>query len=98
MQLNFQIHGGSSGIGTFAIQIAKHLGIRVFITAGTIVYRENLHCMKKYHIVAWNADTYTHIYGNHEETSWHVCIDHPLQYILGTKIFIVFHLIITQFW
>ncbi|KAG6520096.1 hypothetical protein ZIOFF_017127 [Zingiber officinale] len=30
-----QIHGGSSGIGTFAIQIAKHLGIRVFVTAGT---------------------------------------------------------------
>ncbi|KAG6517551.1 quinone oxidoreductase PIG3-like [Zingiber officinale] len=29
------IHGGSSGIGTFAIQIAKHLGIRVFATAGT---------------------------------------------------------------
>ena len=29
-----QIHGGSSGIGTFAIQIAKHLGIKVFVTAG----------------------------------------------------------------
>ncbi|KAL5976215.1 hypothetical protein ACLOJK_020545 [Asimina triloba] len=31
----FLIHGGSSGIGTFAIQIAKHLGIRVFVTAGS---------------------------------------------------------------
>ena len=31
---NLQIHGGSSGIGTFAIQIAKHLGIKVFVTAG----------------------------------------------------------------
>jgi len=30
-----QIHGGSSGIGTFAIQIAKHLGIKVFVTAGS---------------------------------------------------------------
>ncbi|CAI0407296.1 unnamed protein product [Linum tenue] len=29
------VHGGSSGIGTFAIQIAKHLGIRVLITAGS---------------------------------------------------------------
>ncbi|RLN09606.1 hypothetical protein C2845_PM11G22570 [Panicum miliaceum] len=29
------IHGGSSGIGTFAIQIAKHLGIKVFVTAGS---------------------------------------------------------------
>jgi hypothetical protein len=29
-----QVHGGSSGIGTFAIQIAKHLGIKVFVTAG----------------------------------------------------------------
>ncbi|WOL18810.1 quinone oxidoreductase PIG3 [Canna indica] len=31
----FLVHGGSSGIGTFAIQIAKHLGIRVFVTAGS---------------------------------------------------------------
>jgi NADPH:quinone reductase-like Zn-dependent oxidoreductase len=30
----FLIHGGSSGIGTFAIQIAKHLGVKVFVTAG----------------------------------------------------------------
>ncbi|CAL1397861.1 unnamed protein product [Linum trigynum] len=29
------VHGGSSGIGTFAIQIAQHIGIRVFITAGS---------------------------------------------------------------
>ncbi|KAG9452737.1 hypothetical protein H6P81_005641 [Aristolochia fimbriata] len=28
------VHGGSSGIGTFAIQIAKHVGVRVFVTAG----------------------------------------------------------------
>ncbi|WNZ55176.1 NAD(P)H-quinone oxidoreductase [Microbulbifer sp. MKSA007] len=29
------IHGGSSGIGTTAIQLAHHLGARVFTTAGT---------------------------------------------------------------
>ncbi|XP_027356793.1 quinone oxidoreductase PIG3 isoform X1 [Abrus precatorius] len=29
------IHGGSSGIGTFAIQIAKYIGARVFVTAGS---------------------------------------------------------------
>lgn len=29
------IHGGSSGIGTHAIQVAKALGVRVAITAGT---------------------------------------------------------------
>ena len=29
------IHGGTSGIGTTAIQIAKALGVRVFATAGT---------------------------------------------------------------
>jgi NADPH2:quinone reductase len=29
-----QIHGGGSGIGTFAIQIAKAKDVKVFITAG----------------------------------------------------------------
>jgi NADPH:quinone reductase-like Zn-dependent oxidoreductase len=29
------VHGGSSGIGTTAIQLAKHLGAVVFTTAGT---------------------------------------------------------------
>ncbi|KAM3362430.1 quinone oxidoreductase PIG3 [Capsicum galapagoense] len=29
------LHGGSSGIGTFAVQMAKCLGIKVFITAGS---------------------------------------------------------------
>ncbi|WVZ73238.1 hypothetical protein U9M48_021567 [Paspalum notatum var. saurae] len=32
---SFLIHGGSSGIGTFAIQIAKYLGNKVFVTAGS---------------------------------------------------------------
>nr|CAD1832163.1 unnamed protein product [Ananas comosus var. bracteatus] len=32
---------GSSGIGTFAIQIAKHLGIRVFVTAGLTLLNSN---------------------------------------------------------
>ncbi|XP_020220291.1 quinone oxidoreductase PIG3 [Cajanus cajan] len=32
---SFLIHGGSSGIGTFAIQIAKYRGARVFVTAGS---------------------------------------------------------------
>lgn len=31
----FLIHGGSSGIGTFAIQIAKYRGVKVFVTAGS---------------------------------------------------------------
>ena len=31
----FLVHGGSSGIGTTAIQIAKALGARVFVTAGS---------------------------------------------------------------
>ncbi|TVU30679.1 hypothetical protein EJB05_22313 [Eragrostis curvula] len=39
---SFLIHGGSSGIGTFAIQIAKHLGIKVFVTAGVDVILDNI--------------------------------------------------------
>lgn len=31
----FLVHGGSSGIGATAIQIAKHVGARVFATAGS---------------------------------------------------------------
>ena len=31
----FLIHGGSSGIGTTAIQLAAHFGARVFVTAGS---------------------------------------------------------------
>ena len=31
----FLIHGGSSGIGTTAIQVAHHFGARVFVTAGS---------------------------------------------------------------
>uniref|UniRef100_A0A6N2KXM8 Enoyl reductase (ER) domain-containing protein n=1 Tax=Salix viminalis TaxID=40686 RepID=A0A6N2KXM8_SALVM len=31
----FLVHGGPSGIGTFAIQIAKHQGAKVFVTAGS---------------------------------------------------------------
>ncbi|KAL2341946.1 hypothetical protein Fmac_009886 [Flemingia macrophylla] len=32
---SFLVHGGSSGIGTFAIQIAKYREARVFVTAGS---------------------------------------------------------------
>lgn len=32
----FLIHGGGSGIGTFAIQLAKHLGATVAVTAGSV--------------------------------------------------------------
>jgi putative PIG3 family NAD(P)H quinone oxidoreductase len=36
----FLVHGGASGIGTHAIQVAKRLGARVLCTAGTAAKRE----------------------------------------------------------
>ncbi|KVH96950.1 Alcohol dehydrogenase GroES-like protein [Cynara cardunculus var. scolymus] len=36
------IHGGSSGIGTFAIQMTKYLGVKVFVTAGVDVILDNI--------------------------------------------------------
>ncbi len=39
------IHGGGGGIGTFAIQVAKHLGAKVAVTAGS---REKLETCMKY--------------------------------------------------
>jgi putative PIG3 family NAD(P)H quinone oxidoreductase len=36
----FLVHGGAGGIGTFAIQLAKALGARVFTTAGTPAKQE----------------------------------------------------------
>ncbi|KAK6124415.1 hypothetical protein DH2020_041835 [Rehmannia glutinosa] len=34
-KISYRIHGGSSGIGTFAIQLAKYHGVKVFVTAGS---------------------------------------------------------------
>lgn len=39
----FLVHGGSGGIGSFAIQYAKELGTRVIATSGTPAKRE--HCL-----------------------------------------------------
>jgi putative PIG3 family NAD(P)H quinone oxidoreductase len=40
----FLVHGGSSGIGSTAIQLAKHFGARVFTTAGSA--EKNEFCLK----------------------------------------------------
>ena len=37
---SFLVHGGASGIGTHAIQVAKRLGARVLCTAGSAAKRE----------------------------------------------------------
>lgn len=39
------VHGGGSGIGTFAMQLARCLGARVLVTAGSEAKRERCRCL-----------------------------------------------------
>uniref|UniRef100_A0A0D6QSJ4 Enoyl reductase (ER) domain-containing protein n=1 Tax=Araucaria cunninghamii TaxID=56994 RepID=A0A0D6QSJ4_ARACU len=62
----FLVHGGSSGIGTFAIQIAKYFGAKVFVTAGN---EEKLkRCMELGADVAINYKTEDFVARVKEET------------------------------
>jgi len=45
------IHAGTGGVGSAAIQIAKHLGLEIFATAGTDEKRELLREMGVHHIM-----------------------------------------------
>ncbi|KAA0052715.1 quinone oxidoreductase PIG3-like isoform X2 [Cucumis melo var. makuwa] len=67
------VHGGSSGIGTFAIQIAKYQGARVFITAGS---EEKLAICKELGAdVCINYKTEDFVARVKEETDGKGCVD-----------------------
>lgn len=63
---SFLVHGGSSGIGTFAIQLAKAFGARVFCTVGSVEKSER--CLQLGADVAINYRTEDFVARVKEET------------------------------
>ncbi|MCX6394932.1 MAG: NAD(P)H-quinone oxidoreductase [Propionibacteriales bacterium] len=55
------VHGGAGGIGTFAIQLAKALGARVFTTAGTPEKQELCRSLGADRAISYRDEDYTEI-------------------------------------
>ncbi len=57
----FLVHGGSSGIGTTAIQIARNIGARVFATAGSAAKCSACHDLGAEVAINYTVDDFTEI-------------------------------------
>lgn len=55
---DFLVHGGSSGIGTVAIQLAKCFGARVFATAGSVEKCEACQALGADHVVNYREEEF----------------------------------------
>ena len=63
----FLVHGGAGGIGTMAIQLAHHLGARVFATAGTPEKRALCASLGADVVINYREETFEDVIKDHTE-------------------------------
>lgn len=63
----FLVHGGAGGIGTMAIQLAHHLGARVFTTAGTPEKRALCASLGADVVIDYREETFEDVIKDHTE-------------------------------
>ena len=57
----FLVHGGSSGIGTMAVQLANHLGARVFATVGSPEKAERVAALGAERAVLYRSEAFVEV-------------------------------------
>jgi len=57
----FLVHGGSSGIGTMAVQLANHLGARVFATVGSPAKAERVVALGAERAVLYRSEDFVEV-------------------------------------
>jgi putative PIG3 family NAD(P)H quinone oxidoreductase len=72
----FLVHGGAGGIGTMAIQLAHHLGARVFTTAGTPEKRALCTSLGADVVIDYREETFEDVIKDHTDGKGvHVILD-----------------------
>ncbi len=57
----FLVHGGSSGIGTMAVQLAAHAGARVFATVGSPAKADAVRALGAEHVVLYKDEDFVEV-------------------------------------
>lgn len=57
----FLVHGGSSGIGTMAVQLAAHAGARVFATVGSQAKADAVRALGAERVVLYNQEDFVEV-------------------------------------